>query len=67
MQMNTANLKVEDGLLFSNLKTYKYVDDISFISQVHSKEYNLKSLGYNYYFCFVIKLSPLVYEVDVRY
>ncbi|KAM3129604.1 hypothetical protein pb186bvf_018285 [Paramecium bursaria] len=67
MQLNTANLNVEDGLLFQNLNSFKYVDDISFMNQVNSKEYNIKSLGYNYYFCFVLKLSPLVYEVDIRY
>ncbi|KAM3129601.1 hypothetical protein pb186bvf_018282 [Paramecium bursaria] len=67
MQIKTANLNVEDGLLFQNLKSYKYVDDISFISQVSSQEFNLKSFGYNYYFSFLIRLSPLVYQVDVRY
>ncbi|KAM3129606.1 hypothetical protein pb186bvf_018287 [Paramecium bursaria] len=67
MQMNSANLNVEDGLLFQNLNFYQYIDDISILSQVQSKEFNLKSLGINYYFCFVLKLSPIAYQVDVRY
>ncbi|KAM3129598.1 hypothetical protein pb186bvf_018279 [Paramecium bursaria] len=67
IQMNSVNLTIEDGLILQNKNQLSYIDSVSITSQQTSKSINMKIYGFDYCLCFILRLSPIVQQVSLRY